>query len=78
MATSNAELIPRKTFFANPDKAGPSISRDGLQIGYIAPVDGVMNIWVAQVGEAFNGSSVRILNGGDEIPGLDGVVVDSE
>lgn len=30
------------------------------------------------IGEAFNGSSVRILNGGDEIPGLDGVVVDSE
>lgn len=30
------------------------------------------------IGEAFNGSSVRILNRGDEIPGLDGVVVDSE
>ena len=30
------------------------------------------------IGEAFNGSSVRILNGEDEIPRLDGVVVDSE
>ena len=30
------------------------------------------------IGDAFNGSSVKILAGGDEIPGLDGVPVDSE
>ncbi|MCH8309611.1 MAG: S9 family peptidase, partial [Chloroflexi bacterium] len=49
MAADQPQLIPRKTFFANPDKAGPSLSRDGARLGYLAPVNGVMNIWVAPV-----------------------------
>jgi dipeptidyl aminopeptidase/acylaminoacyl peptidase len=51
MAQEKAQLIPRKTFFANPDKASPSLSRDGQRLGYVAPVDGVMNVWVANVGD---------------------------
>ena len=51
MAADKAQLIPRKTFFANPDKARPSLSSDGARLGYLAPVDGVMNVWVAPVGD---------------------------
>jgi dipeptidyl aminopeptidase/acylaminoacyl peptidase len=44
---ADVPLIPRATFFGNPDKAGAQISADGKRISYLAPVDGVLNIWVA-------------------------------
>ena len=40
-------LIPRRVFFGNPDKASPQVSPDGSHISFLAPVDGVLNIWVA-------------------------------
>ncbi len=40
-------LIPRAVLFGNPDKAGARISPDGKLISYIAPVNGVMNVYVA-------------------------------
>ena len=39
-------LIPRRVFFGNPDKASPQVSPDGAKIGFLAPVDGVLNVWV--------------------------------
>jgi dipeptidyl aminopeptidase/acylaminoacyl peptidase len=39
-------LIPRKVFFGNPDKIQPSLSPDGVHLAFLAPVDGVLNIWV--------------------------------
>jgi len=39
-------LIPRKAFFGNPEKARARISPDGKQLAYVAPVDGVLNVWV--------------------------------
>ncbi len=42
-----ADLIPRSTLFGAPDRAGVQISPDGSQISYLAPVDGVLNVWVA-------------------------------
>ena len=42
-----AELISRKVLFDNPDKASLSISPDGKYLSYLAPVNGVLNIWVA-------------------------------
>jgi dipeptidyl aminopeptidase/acylaminoacyl peptidase len=42
-------LIPRKALFDNPDKAGPQISPDGKHISFLAPVDGVLNVWVAPI-----------------------------
>ena len=39
-------LIPRKVFFGNPDKASVKISPDGTHIAYLAPQDGVLNVWV--------------------------------
>mgnify|MGYP000268295437 CR=1 FL=1 len=39
-------LIPRKIFFGNPDKAMVRLSPDGRYISYLAPVNGVLNVWV--------------------------------
>ena len=40
-------LIPRADLFGNPEKAGPQISPDGKYLSWLAPVDGVLNVWVA-------------------------------
>ncbi len=39
-------LIPRKVLFDNPDYAAVRISPDGQWLSYLAPKDGVLNIWV--------------------------------
>jgi dipeptidyl aminopeptidase/acylaminoacyl peptidase len=44
-------LIPRAVLFGNPVKAGPVLSPDGKQLAYVAPLNGVMNIWVRTLGE---------------------------
>ncbi|MEE8348406.1 MAG: S9 family peptidase [Acidobacteriota bacterium] len=42
-------LIPRKALFGNPDKTMARVSPDGTRISYLAPVQGVLNIWVGPV-----------------------------
>ena len=42
-------LIPRSLLFGNPERAAPTISPDGTRLGYVAPVDGVMNVWVGPI-----------------------------
>lgn len=44
-------LIPRKVLFGNPDKARPRISPDGRRLTYLAPFDGVLNVWVRTLGQ---------------------------
>jgi dipeptidyl aminopeptidase/acylaminoacyl peptidase len=44
-------LIPREVLFGNPERADPQISPDGTQIGYLAPVDGVLNVWIRTLGK---------------------------
>ena len=44
-------LIPREVLFGNPEKAAPQISPDGTRMAYLAPVDGVLNVWVGHVGQ---------------------------
>jgi dipeptidyl aminopeptidase/acylaminoacyl peptidase len=39
-------LIPRVIFFGNPDKASVRLSPDGTKISYLAPFNGVLNVWV--------------------------------
>lgn len=46
-----SRLIPRDTIFGNPDKASPSLSPDGRFLSYLAPVDGVLNVWVGPVNQ---------------------------
>ena len=43
-------LIPREALFGNPTKIQGRISPDGKWLSWIAPRDGVLNIWVAPVG----------------------------
>lgn len=40
-------LIPRQTLFGNPDRALVRLSPDGQHLAYLAPLDGVLNVWVA-------------------------------
>ncbi len=45
------KLIPRKILFGNPAKAQAKISPDGKKIAYLAPLDGVLNVWVRHLDE---------------------------
>jgi dipeptidyl aminopeptidase/acylaminoacyl peptidase len=45
-------LIPREVLFGNPERARPQISPDGTQLGYLAPTDGVLNVWIRTLGKA--------------------------
>src|SRR5687768_12891374 len=44
-----APLLARELLFGNPDRSGAQISPDGTQLSWLAPKDGVMNVWVAPV-----------------------------
>lgn len=44
---ADRELIPREVLFGNPEREGPALSPDGTQLLWLAPDDGVMNVWVA-------------------------------
>jgi dipeptidyl aminopeptidase/acylaminoacyl peptidase len=44
------ELIPRNALFGNPERTSPRISPDGSRLAWIAPRDGVLNVWVAPIG----------------------------
>jgi dipeptidyl aminopeptidase/acylaminoacyl peptidase len=41
------ELIPRTVLFGNPERTFPRLSPDGSRLAWIAPHDGVLNVWVA-------------------------------
>ena len=40
-------LIPRKVLFGNPERAAGEISPDGRWLGFVAPDEGVLNVFVA-------------------------------
>jgi dipeptidyl aminopeptidase/acylaminoacyl peptidase len=44
-----AELIPLPVLFGNPERVSPRISPDGSQLAWIAPHEGVLNVWLAPV-----------------------------
>src|SRR6516165_7698535 len=46
------DLIPRSVLFGNPERTSPRISPDGTRLAWIAPRDGVLNVWVAPIGGA--------------------------
>ncbi len=45
--------IPLEVLLGDPDKAGPQISPDGHRMTYVAPLDGVLNLWLGTVNGAF-------------------------
>ncbi len=42
-------LVPRRTFFRNPDRANVQLSSDGTQLAWTEPVAGIQNVFVAPV-----------------------------
>ncbi len=46
------DLIPRDVLFGNPERVSPQLSPDGTKLAWIAPRDGVLNVWAAPVGSA--------------------------
>ena len=47
-------LIPRSIIFGNPDRTLARISPDGAHVSWLAPKDGVMNVWVAPANDPAN------------------------
>ena len=44
-------LIPRRVLFAPPERDRATISPDGTRIAFLAPVDGVQNVWTAPLAD---------------------------
>ena len=40
-------MIPRSVLFGNPQKASARISPNGKWLSFLAPVEGILNVWVA-------------------------------
>ncbi len=47
---ASTPLIPRSVLFGNPERSGAQISPDGTTLSWIAPRDGVLNVWVQTIG----------------------------
>jgi len=43
-------LIPRQVLFGNPERIEPRISPDASRLAYLAPDEGVLNVWVRTIG----------------------------
>lgn len=48
-------LISRAKLFSNPSRLQAQISPDGQWLSWLAPVDGVLNIWLAPIGDPAGG-----------------------
>ena len=46
-------MIPRSVLFGNPQKASARISPNGKWISFLAPLEGILNVWVAPIGKLF-------------------------
>lgn len=57
-AAQNAPLIPRSELFGNPTRTAAQVSPDGRWLSWIAPSEGVMNIWIAPIGDPSAGRAV--------------------
>jgi len=45
----NTGLLPRRLIFADPERSVVRISPDGTRVAFRAPIDGVLNLWVAPI-----------------------------
>jgi dipeptidyl aminopeptidase/acylaminoacyl peptidase len=62
---ASVPLIPRKDLFGNPTRAGAQISPDGRWLGWMAPHEEVMNVWIAPVDDP---SAARRMTSATERP----------
>src|SRR5271169_6757135 len=47
---TEVKLIPLDMLLGHPERAAPQISPDGTRLSYVAPLDGVLNVFVGDVG----------------------------
>jgi dipeptidyl aminopeptidase/acylaminoacyl peptidase len=52
-------LIPRSVLFGNPERTSPRLSPDGGSLAWIAPLNGVLNVWVAPIGDGVDWAAAR-------------------
>lgn len=48
-ASDNSALVPRRTYFENPERAWLRASPGGTRLAWLAPIDGILNLWVAPI-----------------------------
>jgi dipeptidyl aminopeptidase/acylaminoacyl peptidase len=51
VAAQQADLVARRVFFDNADYSNVRVSPDGEHLAWLAPLDGVNNLWVAPVAD---------------------------
>ena len=68
MPIASYPLIARQALFGNPVKSAGRLSPDGKWVSYLAPRDGVMNIWVAPADlTGLPNSAWRAINGAADL-----------
>ncbi len=50
-AAAGVDLIPRRVLFGNPQRASARVSPNGKWLSYLAPVNGILNVWVAPIND---------------------------
>ena len=58
-------LIPREDLYGNPTRAGGKISPDGQWLSWMAPHEGVMNVWLAPAADP---EDARLMTHADDRP----------
>lgn len=64
-------LIPLEHLFENPERSGAQISPDGERLGYLAPEEGRLNVWVRSMATAADpGSGDAVCVTHDHVRGI--------
>ena len=50
-------IVPRSVLFGNPERTQPRLSPDGKRLAFVAPEEGVLNLWV---GSLFEGDAEAV------------------
>src|SRR5437762_175154 len=58
LAQNAPQLVPRRTYFLQSDYTSVRVSPDGEQIAYVAPANGVRNLFVAPAADPLAGRQV--------------------
>ena len=54
-------LLPRRLIFRDPERSIVRISPDGMRIAFRAPLDGVLNLWVAPIDRISDAHPVTVV-----------------
>ena len=57
----STSLLPRRLIFRDPERSIVRISPDGMRIAFRAPLDGVLNLWVAPIDRISDAHPVTVV-----------------